>query len=179
MFWLLLKFQSTHPSWGATSITFIIPCFTYNFNPRTHRGVRQRFDNLFLNSRSHFNPRTLRGVRLAFDSMITLTDFISIHAPIVGCDNSVLHFTEHSWNISIHAPIVGCDEREGHKKWQKSNFNPRTHRGVRQAYDHTSSREKEFQSTHPSWGATRSSAEAERAKAISIHAPIVGCDNAN
>ena len=79
-----------------------------------------------------FNPRTHRGVRLL--SLIV----ISIQP-----------------SISIHAPIVGCDEREGHKKWQKSNFNPRTHRGVRP-----------FTSIH-----------GYHLISISIHAPIVGCDD--
>ena len=80
------------------------------------------------------------------------------------------------------------------------NFNPRTHRGVR-----LSSSEKPFigceifQSTHPSWGATRCkvinvhshgyfnprthrgvrphvSGKFSNSNIISIHAPIVGCD---
>ena len=57
------------------------------------------------------------------------------------------------------------------------NFNPRTHRGVRPFLiaRHTSS--FEFQSTHPSWGATYgNSGQLHRVELISIHAPIVGCD---
>ena len=36
------KFQSTHPSWGATTFVGgnLIPML--DFNPRTHRGVRQK-----------------------------------------------------------------------------------------------------------------------------------------
>ena len=34
----------------------------------------------------------------------------------------------------------------------------------------------QFQSTHPVWGATKGGVNADRLKAISIHAPRVGCD---
>ena len=34
-------FQSTHPSWGATSLVSIDGRLQTNFNPRTHRGVRR------------------------------------------------------------------------------------------------------------------------------------------
>ena len=56
---------------------------------------------------------------------------ISIHAPIVGCDDIYLMLAE-MLKISIHAPIVGCDLT----KKELTELN------------------EEFQSTHPSWGAT-------------------------
>ena len=82
----------------------------YNFNPRTHRGVRlythvtaSRF--LYFNPRTHrgvrllpqkalcrtcndFNPRTHRGVRLESSYSTLNVGLISIHAPIVGCDRA-------------------------------------------------------------------------------------------
>ena len=36
-------FQSTHPSWGATAVSFSVSVSSFNFNPRTHRGVRPSF----------------------------------------------------------------------------------------------------------------------------------------
>ena len=36
----LLLFQSTHPSWGATGVLTCSSKYSFNFNPRTHRGVR-------------------------------------------------------------------------------------------------------------------------------------------
>ena len=57
------KFQSTHPSWGATACT----------------------------------------------RDIALSKVISIHAPIVGCDQTMFYLNHHLGIISIHAPIVGCD----------------------------------------------------------------------
>ena len=57
---------------------------------------------------------------------------ISIHAPIVGCDQDRNYYKFAHDLISIHAPIVGCDEKslKAFKTIAK------------------------FQSTHPSWGAT-------------------------
>ena len=126
-----VEFQSTHPSWGATASDHFINVRSDNFNPRTHRGVRHPVSVNLWNS-----------------------SFISIHAPIVGCDrlSSVRQATD---IISIHAPIVGCDINR--RRWLQpfKDFNPRTHRGVRL---HLTLRfancERLFQSTHPSWGAT-------------------------
>ena len=79
---------------------------------------------------------------------------ISIHAPIVGCDVDNLNLLPLN-TISIHAPIVGCDWSK--RKYYKinSNFNPRTHRGVRRGII----------------------ADISLEPVISIHAPIVGCDS--
>ena len=38
--------------------------------------------------------------------------FISIHAPIVGCDTGTYYVYNADNDISIHAPIVGCDFRK-------------------------------------------------------------------
>ena len=58
-----------------------------------------------------------------------------------------------------------------------SNFNPRTHRGVRPGSQERFENELQFQSTHPSWGATVEVIQDTLFHQISIHAPIVGCDN--
>ena len=170
------KFQSTHPSWGATAQVTgatssyanfnprthrgVRPCYRYTifkvfkyFNPRTHRGVRHCPENASEKSCDYFNPRTHRGVRLYRVFDVFLTSFISIHAPIVGCDVFTFSFesTLPNFNprthrgvrrlcgyakkfdsmISIHAPIVGCDIWKNMCRCMSLNFNPRTHRGVR------------------------------------------------
>ena len=56
------------------------------------------------------------------------------------------------------------------------NFNPRTHRGVRQTKTGFEFELDTFQSTHPSWGATFGGLKRKTLSMISIHAPIVGCD---
>ena len=56
-------------------------------------------------------------------------------------------------------------------------FNPRTPCGVRpRAAGRSSSKDKQFQSTHPVRGATRAVFPARRRPHISIHAPRAGCD---
>ena len=101
-----------------------------NFNPRTHRGVR--LIRWTLSTRIiYFNPRTHRGVR---HYIITFRRFhfkISIHAPIVGCDYFRRYKRYVNYDISIHAPIVGCDHWNHSSDYRETNFNPRTHRGVR------------------------------------------------
>ena len=79
--------------------------------------------------------------------------------------------------ISIHAPIVGCDTGILQDADVPSYFNPRTHRGVRQYPDYSLRHKSQFQSTHPSWGATHILRLLMDNHQISIHAPIVGCDH--
>ena len=105
---MLYQFQSTHPSWGATFFFDYTDPNEFNFNPRTHRGVRH----------------------LGFSNY---ADFR---------------------NISIHAPIVGCDKIGFRSQKNTRYFNPRTHRGVRHIDTYEAVIENQFQSTHPSWGAT-------------------------
>ena len=80
---------------------------------------------------------------------------ISIHAPIVGCDEVCICYVEDMFKISIHAPIVGCDLTA----------------------QQLSAQNLKFQSTHPSWGATHYWCFLSFKRTISIHAPIVGCDS--
>ena len=79
---------------------------------------------------------------------------ISIHAPLTGCDFDYTKI-RFPWTISIHAPLTGCDA------------------GIHTPIDTT----PEFQSTHPSRGATKKTELKNVAGQISIHAPLTGCDN--
>mgnify|MGYP003369971324 FL=1 len=101
----------------------------------------------------YFNPRTHRGVRHQCSEHSKQQVMISIHAPIVGCDHFLRCLCKRL-HISIHAPIVGCDYVDFEKKEYHKDFNPRTHRGVRQKLNKNSFKTRQFQSTHPSWGAT-------------------------
>ena len=101
------RFQSTHPSWGATYQSVVILYRVFDFNPRTHRGVRLG---------------TLIGV-------MTPVLFQSTHPSwgATGYDDWVARLQR----ISIHAPIVGCDANATPAIILQIYFNPRTHRGVR------------------------------------------------
>ena len=100
--------------------------------------------------------------------------------------------------ISIHAPLAGCDTKSKITFSDDYHFNPRTPCGVRHGCRACCGGGGLFQSTHPLRGATRvetiylipmifQSTHPLRgattpfvvdndSKAISIHAPLAGCD---
>ena len=123
-----------------------------DFNPRTHRGVRL-FTFSFESTLPNFNPRTHRGVRLYACSPISFLTNISIHAPIVGCDQMI--YTPYSRHYIFQST---------HPSWGATYLPARLYVSTL------------FQSTHPSWGATVANFFKDAFKHISIHAPIVGCD---
>ena len=126
---IYIKFQSTHPSRGAT-ISPQISILASSFQS-THpsRGATFIFGNAVskmgisihaplagcdvvytsaLRPLWHFNPRTPRGVRPLCVCNELGIFFISIHAPLAGCDMRPPHV--HPLKpISIHAPLAGCD----------------------------------------------------------------------
>ena len=105
---VILIFQSTHPSWGATK---------YNQKSAI-------LEKISIHAPIVGCDVTSTGSQARFEK-------ISIHAPIVGCDKG--HATGYSLIslISIHAPIVGCDALKPKFPMVILYFNPRTHRGVR------------------------------------------------
>ena len=175
--WLILLFQSTHPSWGATLRSRRKRLRNSNFNPRTHRGVRPfigAYRHTFLDISIHapivgcdclnarlyslspyFNPRTHRGVRLRIRFLH--------HQAILHFNPRTHRGVRHEWNsvccysLSYFNPRTHRGVRPGSiwKMQTDINFNPRTHRGVRH-----------FKKYGYIYGVS-----------ISIHAPIVGCDS--
>ena len=79
-------------------------------------------------------------------------------------------------NISIHAPLAGCDKKRCHVLTLSCHFNPRTPRGVRHHDLSDDDGNVQFQSTHPSRGATCKNYTKLAFLTISIHAPLAGCD---
>ena len=101
----------------------------------------------------HFNPRTPCGVRPRGILRDAAIPDISIHAPLAGCDDGICAAQE-----------VGKD------------FNPRTPCGVRRRRTRQQGNGYQFQSTHPLRGATAKQRRNGTPRAISIHAPLAGCD---
>ena len=102
------QFQSTHPSWGATSGIIRTNIKIMNFNPRTHRGVRQIYAYLY------------SGVCV----------FQSTH-PSWGATVKPVRFANSLWFQSTH-PSWGATSTWNDTHQNYLYFNPRTHRGVRQ-----------------------------------------------
>ena len=124
------KFQSTHPSRGATAERL---CLLGRLPVSIHAplaGCDPPAPTGYVH-RNGFNPRTPRGVRLKERNRILKRADVSIHAPLAGCDAS---------------PVTTTSGLPG--------FNPRTPRGVRPALIIAVIETVGFQSTHPSRGAT-------------------------
>ena len=124
--------------------------------------------------------------------------FISIHAPLAGCDRlyytafcAPCHFnprtpcgvrlikyidSDRSDGISIHAPLAGCDFLSSKLMFANEHFNPRTPCGVRLISGVAPVSPVTFQSTHPLRGATVQLGVQRAERRISIHAPLAGCD---
>ena len=148
------KFQSTHPSWGATlhwresykavkDISIHAPIVGCDAKRGTavHKAIE------FQSTHPSWGATVIFSIRCCY-SIISIhapivgcdldeyfvqeiIDNISIHAPIVGCDFHCFEQWSNVVGISIHAPIVGCDSRADKHGICHNNFNPRTHRGVR------------------------------------------------
>ena len=126
-------------------------------------------------------------------------DFISIHAPLAGCDLWFGIEIGRRLCISIHAPLAGCDLPAAVLQPSLFHFNPRTPCGVRLFGAPLRRGSHSFQSTHPLRGATAAGKRAGELRrdfnprtpcgvrqhgagvarpvcAISIHAPLAGCD---
>ena len=151
-------------------------CEGCSFNPRTPCGVRQG-RGLLIKSISQFqSTHPVWGATGNEGSEYPLLE-VSIHAPRVGCDEMPATDPKALILVSIHAPRVGCDTQT-----TRVSFLCR-----------------EFQSTHPVWGATavtdilcpflgrfnpRTPCGVRRDSSwckhsgpeVSIHAPRVGCD---
>ena len=192
------EFQSTHPARGATTRTSTAQANVRFQSTHPARGATAH-------KRDHarrilyFNPRTPRGVRPPTKGIMLGGFFISIHAPREGCDSRCpqpelpktqfqsTHPARGATRISTHC-CVTCTFQSTHPARgatrcsrgcldTRSNFNPRTPRGVRplfvsafDQYDYDfnprtprgvrrhhqvpSIAGTRFQSTHPARGAT-------------------------
>ena len=151
---------------------------------------------------TNFNPRTPCGVRRQCSSTaIWKWAFQSTH-PLRGATRLTSIRQAVNSYISIHAPLAGCDATPETRTVRGADFNPRTPCGVRHALRLPSGftalfqsthplrgatglralvaeLTNKFQSTHPLRGATSSDCAIPTRFKISIHAPLAGCDRFN
>ena len=78
--------------------------------------------------------------------------------------------------ISIHAPLTGCDFKSIINDLATADFNPRTPYGMRLERHSGHLNSPVFQSTHPLRDATGGGYTNLTILDISIHAPLTGCD---
>ena len=100
---------------------------------------------------------------------------ISIHAPLAGCDARRSRGGD-TPQISIHAPLAGCDAKSCGFRGKRAFQSTHPSRGATVSSVLLPEPFFPFQSTHPSRGATPAPGRGARLGAISIHAPLAGCD---
>ena len=130
----------------------------------------------YFNSDQYFNPRTPYGMRRLISQQSEVIYDISIHAPLTGCDRYTCIQCRYEMLISIHAPLTGCDSRSNQWNICFDYFNPRTPYGMRLYILEIVKINEKFQSTHPLRDATVEGCDKYALIAISIHAPLTGCD---
>ena len=124
-------FQSTHPSWGAT----LIGEDGYNrLKISIHAPIVGCDSNLqqvphcpheFQSTHPSWGATRYNVVIFVFNV------FQSTHPSWGATTRCICYYLKNS-TISIHAPIVGCDAFFCISSVMIADFNPRTHRGVRQ-----------------------------------------------
>ena len=110
------------------------------------------------------------------DQVRRLPDQFQSTHPVWGATFCLLHVVQ---NYKHFNPRTPCGVRHGLGQTALSrrfDFNPRTPCGVRLDPGPRGLKYRQFQSTHPVWGATRSGHRLIERCSISIHAPRVGCD---
>ena len=146
-------FQSTLPVWGATnpdSLPSHAPC---DFNPRSPCGERPTPSFIILFRYTYFNPRSPCGERRMRTLNTNQTQAFQSTLPVWGATNGRKP-KKTKGEISIHAPRVGSDRSVMPDSSATLDFNPRSPCGERLSETDTIGMPIIFQSTLPVWGAT-------------------------
>ena len=123
------------------------------------------------------STRPMRGAT-TLDDLRGSGSLVSIHAPHAGRDSSNL-LRGQGIRVSIHAPHAGRDLLLSPISARPTRFNPRAPCGARLMVFCRQIVDKEFQSTRPMRGATRSSRVRACKRGVSIHAPHAGRDRSS
>ena len=147
------KFQSTHPSRGATRAIWIPHSWRKYFNPRAPCGARQRQHDALLRqplisihaplagrdsaSMTHFfasplfqSTRPMRGATNSSFQRYFFCHYFNPRAPC-GARRRNCNSMGQVHKISIHAPHAGRDCQAAHREPYCTNFNPRAPCGAR------------------------------------------------
>ena len=152
--WRSRSFQSTHPSRGATVNGLFSGRIKFISIHAPLAGCDDNSRTAHCLPPRHFNPRTPRGVRLREQNFLRfLVSFQSTHPSRGATLNAMGSVPNRSAFQSTH-PLRGAtlDSLQTLQGWTG------------------------FQSTHPLRGATKMQRHYYAIVAISIHAPLTGCD---
>ena len=144
------------------------------FYPRTPRGVRRPRAHHHRNMHRFLSTHPSWSATSPSCLWLGNKKFLSTHPSWSATSSPAFEGPEAV--VSIHAPLVECDQCMTSCSRTVSGFYPRTPRGVRQVIHVCTSHLSVFLSTHPSWSATVELAGDIATWAVSIHAPLVECD---
>ncbi len=124
------KFQSTHPSRGATRAIWIPHSWRKYFNPRAPCGARQRQHDALLRQPliSIHAPRAGRDILIEVDGK---TVVISIHAPHAGRDEESVAMSRDKAIFQSTRPMRGATNSSFQRYFFCHYFNPRAPCGAR------------------------------------------------
>ena len=170
-----ILFQSTLPGWGATitndgTATFRSFQSTLPGWGATINNQRADLAQLFQSTLPGW------GATAILPSIVAVSKFQST-LPGWGATQNLMS-TINGKAISIHAPRMGSDGSVlQHGFLELAHFNPRSPDGERPVANLTGRMPCLFQSTLPGWGATSPRTAAPADSPISIHAPRMGSDS--
>ena len=169
-----LIFQSTRPLRGATEFSFA-PYTGLEFqSTRPLRGAT--YGGSLRSGGSTFqSTRPLRGATRKLIYTDTVSNLISIHAPLAGRDRELMSTKVSYKDFNPRAPCGARPFLLSRKK-KHGDFNPRAPCGARQLPIRAASFRFRFQSTRPLRGATALAPASPLSCKISIHAPLAGRD---
>ena len=148
----LHRFQSTLPVWGATVYRGGLR-HKPDISIHAPRVGSDSFWPAYSQNFFYFNPRSPCGERRASIKKLTERRIFQSTLPVWGATTGY-SFKSRWVSISIHAPRVGSDGSLLPHTQHSPNFNPRSPCGERH-YGRVSAYDGEiFQSTLPVWGAT-------------------------
>ena len=124
-----LPFQSTHPLRGATKPPEQPPPPSLFQSTHPLRGATALFDRARLSDRISIHA-PLAGCDLVTGLLSALPDLFQSTHPLRGATVAA-HGGARFLDISIHAPLAGCDRRARRAAAPRMDFNPRTPCGVR------------------------------------------------
>ena len=117
------EFQSTHPVWDGTTITYDQSSNYTDFNPPIPCGMGPRFDGGF----DRQPDISIHPSRVGWDydsDRVIIIDQISIHPSRVGWDTVTPDDSQHAAGISIHPSRVGWDGGDVAPRCTHQHFNP-------------------------------------------------------
>ncbi len=170
------RFQSTHPSRGATEYTTFCALFSHISIHAPLAGCDAAFSASFCLYESFQSTHPSRGATSSLIPQGSAVQFQSTHPSRGATRKSRLRGGLNHAFQSTH-PSRGATEGYTYIRYGNDDFNPRTPRGVRRRHSEQVGSGGGISIHAPLAGCDSSRSARCMARPISIHAPLAGCDS--